>query len=76
MRRAAGQAITGTVGRPVKACEMPAFLLLQTVLRSISAVLGGFGVFYLIMSWTAPELCGLALVLLGAAISISYCLER
>jgi hypothetical protein len=76
MRRGGGQAITGTVGRSVKACEMPAFLLLQSVLRTISAVMGGFGVFYLIMSWSAPALCGLALVLIGAASAITYFVDR
>jgi hypothetical protein len=55
---------------------MPALFLLQTVLRTVSAVLGGFGVFYLIMSWSAPALCGLALVLIGAASAITYFVER
>jgi hypothetical protein len=55
---------------------MPGLLLLQTVLRAVSAVLGGFGVFYLIMSWSAPALGGLAVVLIGAASAITYCLDR
>jgi len=55
---------------------MPEFFLLQTVLRTLSAVLGGFGVFYLIMSFSAPALSGVALVLLGAASGIAYCLDR
>lgn len=55
---------------------MPALFLLQTVLRTVSAVLGGFGVFYLIMSWSAPALCGLALVLIGAASAITYFVDR
>jgi hypothetical protein len=55
---------------------MPALLLIQSVLRAVSAVIGGFGVFYLIMSWSAPALCGLALLLLGAASAISYFLDR
>jgi hypothetical protein len=76
MKRGGGQAITGTVGRSVKAYGMPAFLLLQSVLRTISAVMGGFGVFYLIMSWSAPALCGLALVLIGAASAIAYFVDR
>ena len=54
---------------------MPVLFLMQTVARALSAVLGGFGVFYLIMSWSAPALCGLALVLLGAASGIAYCLD-
>jgi hypothetical protein len=50
--------------------------LLRTVLRTISVVLGGFGVFYLVMSWWAPALCGIALVLIGAASGIDYFLDR
>jgi hypothetical protein len=55
---------------------MPTLLLVQTVLRAVSAVVGGFGVFYLIMSWSAPALCGLALILLGTASAISYFVDR
>ena len=55
---------------------MSAHLLLQSVLRTLAAVLGGFGVFYLIMSWSAPALCGLALVLIGAASAITYFVDR
>jgi hypothetical protein len=55
---------------------MPALLLMQSVLRAVAAVVGGFGVFYLIMSWSAPALCGLALLLLGVASAISYFLDR
>ena len=50
--------------------------LLRTLLRTISVVLGGFGVFYLILSWSAPALWGLALVLIGAASGIEYFLDR
>jgi len=76
MRRGGGQAITRTVVRSVKACGMPALFLLQSVLRAIAAMLGGFGVFYLIMSWSAPALCGLALILIGAASAITYFVDR
>jgi hypothetical protein len=55
---------------------MPEFFLLQTVLRTISAVFGGFGVFYLILSFSAPALCGMALLLLGIALGIAYCVDR
>ena len=51
-------------------------LLLRTVLRTLSVVLGGFGVFYLIFSWSAPALWGLALLLIGAASGIAYFLDR
>jgi len=52
------------------------FFLLRTLLQTLSAVLGGFGVFYLILSWSAPALGGLALVLIGAASGIAYFLDR
>ncbi len=55
---------------------MSEFFLLQSVLRTVSAVFGGFGVFYLIFSFSAPSLAGPALVLLGAASGIAYCLNR
>jgi hypothetical protein len=55
---------------------MPELFLLRIVLRTISVVFGGFGVFYLILSWSAPALCGVALVLIGAASGIAYCLDR
>ena len=50
--------------------------LMRTVLRALSTVLGGFGVFYLILSWSAPTLWGIAIVLIGAASGITYCLDR
>ena len=55
---------------------MPELFLLRTVLRTFSVVLGGFGVFYLIVSWSAPALWGLALILIGAASGIAYFLDR
>jgi hypothetical protein len=55
---------------------MPELFLLRTVLRTLATVLGGFGVFYLILSWSAPALSGLALVLIGAASGITSCLDR
>jgi hypothetical protein len=55
---------------------MPELFLLRTLLRTLSVVLGGFGVFYLILSWSAPALWGVALVLIGAASGIAYFLDR
>jgi hypothetical protein len=49
---------------------------MQSVLRAVCAIVGGFGVFYLIMSWSAPALSALAVLLLGAASGISYFLDR
>jgi hypothetical protein len=54
---------------------MPEFFLLRTVPRTLSVVLDGFGVFYLILSWSARA-WGLALVLIGAASGIAYFLDR
>jgi hypothetical protein len=55
---------------------MPVIFVMRSVLKAIAAVLGGFGVFYAIMSFPAPALSGLALILIGAALGITYCLER
>jgi hypothetical protein len=54
---------------------MPLIFVMRAVLKAVSAVLGGFGVFYAIMSFPAPALSGLALVLIGAALGITYCLD-
>ena len=59
-----------------EALAMFELLLLRTLLRTLSVVLGGFGVFYLVLSWSAPALGGLALVLIGAASGIAYFLDR
>jgi hypothetical protein len=56
--------------------SMPELFLLRTVLRTLSVVLGGFGVFYLVLSLSTPALWGLTLVLIGAASGIAYCLDR
>ena len=59
-----------------EALPMFELFLLRTVLRTLSVVLGGFGVFYLIVAWSAPALWGLALILIGAASGIAYFLDR
>jgi len=42
---------------------------MQSVLRAVCAIVG-------VMSWSAPALCALAVLLLGAASAISYFLDR
>jgi hypothetical protein len=68
------------LGKPALICREPApmleLFLMRTVLRAISTVLGGFGVFYLILSWSAPTLWGIALVLIGAASGIVYWIDQ
>jgi len=59
-----------------EALPMFELLLLRTVLRTLSVVLGWFGKIYLIFSWSAPALWGLALVVIGAASGITYFLDR
>ena len=46
--------------------------LMQHALSLISALLGGFGVFCVIYSFAEPQLAAQAVVLLGAALAISY----
>ena len=59
-----------------RTAAMPELFLLRTVLQTLAAVLGGFGVFILILSWSAPALSGLALVLIGVASGITYFLDH
>jgi multisubunit Na+/H+ antiporter MnhB subunit len=42
----------------------------------IAAVLGGFGVFCVIYSFAAPHVAAQALILLGAALAVSYFSQR
>jgi hypothetical protein len=51
---------------------MPGFILSQLLLRLISVVLGGYGIFCLLMSFALPWLGAEAFVLLGAATVILY----
>jgi hypothetical protein len=53
-----------------------AILLLRSALWALSAVLGGIGVSCAIWSFAVPILGAHALVLLGSAIAITYCLNR
>jgi hypothetical protein len=46
--------------------------MMQRASSLIGAVLGGYGVFCTIYSFSSPELAGQALVLLGAALTLSY----
>ena len=48
------------------------FMLSQLALRLLSAVLGGYGIFCLIMSFTVPEVGAQAFILLGTATAIFY----
>jgi multisubunit Na+/H+ antiporter MnhB subunit len=47
-------------------------LLMQRAMALISALLGGFGVFCVLYSFAAPEIAAKALILLGAALVVSY----
>ena len=52
---------------------MLGFMLSQLVLRLLSAVLGGYGIFCLIMSFRVPEVGAQAFLLLATASAIAYC---
>ena len=47
-------------------------LLVQRATALLSAVLGGFGVFCVLYSFSAPDIAAEALILLGAALAVSY----
>ena len=53
---------------------MLGFVLSQLTLRVLSAMLGGYGIFCLIMSFVVPGLGAQAFLLLGLATAIVYCL--
>ena len=46
--------------------------LLQRATAVIAALLGGFGVFCVVYSFTDPQIAAQALVLLGAALAVNY----
>jgi hypothetical protein len=48
------------------------FMLSQLALRLLSAVLGGYGIFCLIMSFAVPEVGAQAFLLLVTATAIVY----
>jgi hypothetical protein len=49
--------------------------LLRCALWTLATVFGSVGVFFVILSFSAPALCGLALFLIGVALGITYFLE-
>jgi hypothetical protein len=51
---------------------MLGFELSWLLLRLLSALLGGFGIFCLVMSFAVPGLAGQALLLLAAATAIVH----
>ena len=46
--------------------------LMQRALSLVCALLGGFGVFCVIYSFSTPHVAAQALILLGAALAVSY----
>lgn len=44
----------------------------QRALSLVCALLGGFGVFCVIYSFSAPHIAAQALILLGSALAVSY----
>ncbi len=51
---------------------MLGFMLSRLALRLLSAILGGYGIFCLIMSFAVPEVGAQAFILLVIAIAIVY----
>ncbi|MBV8778517.1 MAG: hypothetical protein JO258_15075 [Alphaproteobacteria bacterium] len=50
--------------------------LMQRALALVTALVGGVGVFCVIYSFAAPEIAVQGLILLGAALAMSYFTER
>jgi len=53
-------------------CGMLQAFFMQRALSVVCALLGGFGVFCVIYSFSTPHVAMQALILLGAALAISY----
>jgi multisubunit Na+/H+ antiporter MnhB subunit len=51
-------------------------LSMRQFLSLLSAMLGGYGVFCVVYSFVAPDIAAQALILLGAALVLSYCASR
>ena len=51
-------------------------LSMRRFLSLLSAVLGGYGVFCVLYSFAAPDIAAQALILLAAALVLSYCASR
>ena len=49
---------------------------MQRALSLVCALLGGFGVFCVVYSFSEPQLAAQALILLGAALAVSYFAEK
>jgi hypothetical protein len=47
-------------------------LVSRMMLRTVSTILGGIGMFYLFMSFAIPDFAAAAIVLIGAAGAIVY----
>jgi hypothetical protein len=45
---------------------------MQRALSLVCALLGGFGVFCVVYSFSEPQVAAQALILLGAALAVSY----
>jgi hypothetical protein len=50
--------------------------LMRSAASVISAVLGGFGVFCVVYSFSTPYLAAQGLILLGVALAIAYFTDR
>jgi multisubunit Na+/H+ antiporter MnhB subunit len=52
--------------------EMFQALFMRRAVSLLSAMLGGYGVFCVIYSFAAPDIAAQALILLGAALALTY----
>jgi multisubunit Na+/H+ antiporter MnhB subunit len=66
------QCSTAGVAEKLRGWNMLQSLLVQRAASVMSAVLGGFGVFCVVYSFSTPHIAAQALILLGAALAVSY----
>jgi hypothetical protein len=65
-----------SIGAKQRAAPMLLVFLMRSALWTISATLGGIGVFCVIYSCVVPHLAAPALILLGTALAIVYFTRR
>jgi multisubunit Na+/H+ antiporter MnhB subunit len=73
---AASMLYFGTSRDRTRESSMLQVFTMQRVSSLLSAVLGGYGVFCVLYSYGAPDIAAQALILLGAALVLTYCATR
>jgi tryptophan synthase beta subunit len=68
--------LTAAVGAVSSGFGMFQAFLMQRAMAVVTALVGGFGVFCVVYSFTAPDIAAQGLILLGLALAMSYFSSR